>query len=172
MHSNRDADFDEFFRVVYPAAYRTAFRIVGERADAEDVSIEALTRAFVGWPKLRSLAHRDAWVMRVVINEALSQLRRRKRNAAADRQEHGQVRGPDDDAVAIRVTVVAALRLLPRRQREAVGLRYLADMSEADTADVLGLSTGTVKSHLHRATNALRVSLGDDAIKELLHGDG
>ena len=51
-------------------------------------------------------------------------------------------------------------------------MRYLADMSEADTADALGLSTGTVKSHLHRATQALRVSLGDDVIKELLHGDG
>jgi RNA polymerase sigma-70 factor (sigma-E family) len=171
MPSTRDADFDEFFRAVYPAVYRAALRIVGDGGDAEDAAIEALTRAFVRWPRLRSLPHRDAWVMRVVINEALSQLRRRKRSAAADRQDDGQVLGTDD-ALATRLTLVAAVSLLPRRQREAIGLRYLADMSEADTADVLGLSTGTVKSHLHRATHALRVSLGDDVIKELLHGQG
>jgi len=171
MGSTRGADFDEFFRAVYPAVYRTALRILGDRGDAEDAAIEALTRAFVRWPRLRSLPHRDAWVMRVVINEALSQLRRRRRTAALGRHDERQALG-SDDAAANRVTLVAALRLLPRRQREAIGLRYLADMSEADTADVLGLSAGTVKSHLHRATQSLRVSLGDDVIKELLHGEG
>jgi RNA polymerase sigma-70 factor (sigma-E family) len=170
MRSTRETDFDEFFRAVYPVVHRAAFRIVVDRGDAEDAAIEALTRAFVRWPRLRSLPHRDAWVMRVVINEALSQLRRRKRSAAADRHEGRRVVGTDD-ALATRVSLVAALTLLPRRQREAIGLRYLADMSEADTALALGLSTGTVKSHLHRATNALRVALGDDVIKELLHDD-
>ena len=169
MSATRDADFDEFFRAIYPAAYRAALRIVGDRGDAEDVAIEALTRAYVRWPKLRSLAHRDAWVMRVVINEALSQLRRRRRATAGG--HHDARRAPTDDALATRVTLVAAVSLLPRRQREAIGLRYLADMSEADTADALGLSPGTVKSHLHRATNTLRVALGDDVIKELLHDD-
>jgi RNA polymerase sigma-70 factor (sigma-E family) len=171
MPSTRDTDFDEFFRAMYPAVYRAAVRIVGDGGDAQDASIEALTRAFVRWPRLRSLPHRDAWVMRVVINESLSQLRRRKRGAAADRHHDRPVFGTDD-ALATRVTLVAAVSLLPRRQREAIGLRYLADMSEADTADALGLSAGTVKSHLHRAMRSLRVSLGDDTIRELLHGDG
>ncbi len=170
MRSTRDADYDEFFRSMYPAAYRAALRIVGDRGDAEDASIEALTRAFVRWPSLRTLPHRDAWVMRVVINEALTQLRRRKRSAAADRHQ-GRPAPGSDDALATRVSLVAALTLLPRRQREAIGLRYLADMSEADTALALGLSIGTVKSHLHRATHALRGALGDDVIKELLHDD-
>jgi RNA polymerase sigma-70 factor (ECF subfamily) len=169
MRSIRDADFDEFFRAVYPAVYQAALRIVGDRGDAEDAAIEVLTRAFVRWPTLRSLPHRDAWVMRVVINEALSQLRRRRRTAPLGRQEEAL---GTDDAAANRVTLVAALGLLPRRQREVIGLRYLADMSEADTADALGISTGTVKSHLHRATQSLRVSLGDDVMKELVHGEG
>jgi RNA polymerase sigma factor (sigma-70 family) len=65
-----------------------------------------------------------------------------------------------EDAVLLRVTLAEALRELPPRQRDAVVLRYLVDMSEADVANALGVAPGTVKSHLNRAVTRLRTALG------------
>ncbi len=64
------------------------------------------------------------------------------------------------DTVATRLAVLAAVNGLPRRQREVVALRYLADLSEAEVAACLGVATGTIKSHLHRGISTLRVQLG------------
>jgi RNA polymerase sigma factor (sigma-70 family) len=70
------------------------------------------------------------------------------------------------ESVALRQALVAALRRLPTRQREAVVLRYLADMSEADVGLALGIRQGTVKTHLHRGLAALRVLMGRDLKEE------
>jgi RNA polymerase sigma factor (sigma-70 family) len=64
-----------------------------------------------------------------------------------------------DDEVATRLALAHALRALPARQRNVVVLRYLADMSESETADLLGIAPGTVKAHLHRALKRLREQL-------------
>ena len=64
----------------------------------------------------------------------------------------------------LRRTLVQALLRLPRRQREAVALRYLVDLPEREVASVLGLSTGTVKTHLHRGLAALRTVLGPESL--------
>jgi RNA polymerase sigma factor (sigma-70 family) len=64
------------------------------------------------------------------------------------------------DAAVTRLALAQALRRLPRRQRDVVVLRYLADLSEADVAESLGVSAGSVKQHAHRAVNALRRALG------------
>jgi RNA polymerase sigma factor (sigma-70 family) len=167
MTARRADDFDEFFRRVYPRLLTATTRIAGDVGVAEDAAIEAMTKAFVRWPKVRSLPHCDAWVLRVAINETLRYMRRdRIRTAAPPTAILGAT-----DTVAVHVALVAAVSLLPRRQREAVGLHYLSDLSEADTASALGLRGGTLKSHLARARRSLRVSLGDDLVKELLHAD-
>jgi RNA polymerase sigma factor (sigma-70 family) len=168
MNAHRGEDFEEFFRRVYPSVLRATIRVAGATGVAEDAAIEAMTKAFVRWPRLRSLPYRDAWVLRVAINETLRQLRRdRVRDLVVS---SGAVAGPAD-AVAIRLVVVAAVARLPRRQREAIGLRYLGDRSEADTAAAMGVSGGTLKSHLDRARRSLRASLGDELVKELLRAD-
>jgi DNA-directed RNA polymerase specialized sigma24 family protein len=64
------------------------------------------------------------------------------------------------DVAILRVTLAQALRALPARQRDAVVLRYLVDMSEDGVAQTLGVAPGTVKSHLHRAVTRLRTTLG------------
>jgi len=76
-----------------------------------------------------------------------------------------------DDAVAVHVALVQALRLLSGRQRDVIVLRYLADMSEAEVARTLGVSSGAVKTHVHRGLARLRSALGrDDQNEEVLLG--
>ncbi len=168
MSKRRGEDFDAYFRELYPRACRAARRVTGDEGFAEDAALEALTRAFVRWPTLRALPYRDAWVLRVAINEALGQLRRRGRGSTRLPSTRSDTPDSLEDVLTTRLALAAALRQLPRRQREAIELRYLADLSEDDTAAALGVSNGAVKSHLHRAAKSLRLVLDKDLLQELL----
>lgn len=149
-----DEDFELAFDRLLGLAYRHARRLVGDPGLAEDLAAEALARALARWPKIRSYEFLDAWVLRVVTNLAIAAFATRTPTPA-----DAVVVGPDDVAV-LRVTLAQALRALPARQRDAVVLRYLVDMSEYDVAQTLGVAPGTVKSHLHRAVTRLRAQLG------------
>ncbi len=145
--------FELAFADLYRLAYRVAFRILGDRSDAEDVAQEALARAALRWSRLHERP--EGWVCRVASNQAIDRYRRRLR------QPQSRL-GPVaiDERLGERADLVAALRKLPRRQREVVVLRYLADFSEADVAVALGCSVGTVKSQASRGLTALRNHLG------------
>lgn len=151
-----DDGFEEAFDALFAAARRIAVRLVGSGAAADDVAAETLSRAYARWSKVRDLDYREAWVMRVAANVALDVLRRSRRPLPAPAATE------DDpaDAAVTRVALAHALRRLPRRQRDVVVLRYLADLSEADVAESLGVSAGSVKQHAHRAIDALRRTLG------------
>jgi RNA polymerase sigma factor (sigma-70 family) len=154
MTDERGSDgFDEAFRALYPQARSVALRILGSVADAEDAAAEGLARALVDWGRVGSLPHRDAWILRVTINVAIDAARRRGRS-------HPEVVDVEntDDATVLRLTLVAALAQLPRRQREAVVLRHLAGLPEQDVAAALGVSQNTVKKHLQRGMARLRSS--------------
>jgi RNA polymerase sigma factor (sigma-70 family) len=150
-------DFDDAFAVLYPRARKVALRILESVPDAEDAAAEALARALVRWKRLGQLAHREAWVLRVTANVAIDAARRRQ---VAPPLEARTVNG--DDQVVLRLTLVAALAALPRRQREAVVLRHLAGFSEAEVCDALGVSQNTVKKHLQRGMARLRAGLTSD----------
>ena len=143
------------FPALFPKAKRVAYRVVGNAAVAEDVAAEALARAYAHWERIEALPWMEGWVLRVAANLALDAARRRRPMLDAppclDRE----------DAIATRLAMVAALTHLPRRQREAIALYYLAGLPAEEVAQVLGLSAGTVKSHLHRGLVALRRRLGD-----------
>ena len=150
-----DASFEELFDARFHKAESVAQRIVGDRALAEDIAAEAFARAYARWPSLRTHPGREGWVVRVAANLAIDATRRR-RPVLADSPppDHG-------DAVALRLALAAALRALPVRQRSVVVLRYLADLSESDTAAALRISEGSVKTHLHRGLARLRRELGE-----------
>ena len=146
--------FDDAFEGLAVLAHRVAYRILGSQEDAEEVAQEALARAYVRWSRVSRYA--EPWVARVATNLALG----RWRKAHARRRTDLVVVADPADA-ALRVDLVELLGRLPRRQREVVVLRYLADRSEQETADALGCSLGTVKQHAHRGLAALRASLTD-----------
>ncbi len=147
--------FHQVFDRTLPVAERIAFRITGDHAVSEELAAEALTRLYVSWWRLSSTSHREAWVLRVTTNLAIDVVRRRRRQIAVD---FGASTTPDD-AVLVRMALAEALSRLPNRQRQVVVLRYLSDLSETDVAVALGVSVGSVKTHLHRALAALRASL-------------
>jgi RNA polymerase sigma-70 factor (sigma-E family) len=148
-----EAEFDRLFA----RAFAVARRLTGDAASAEDIAAEALTRTFVHWGRVRRFEHRDAWVARVATNLAIKSLRRAAPAPGA------VVADPSDEA-ALRLALVDALGHLPRRQREAVALRYLADLSVDEVARTLGVSTGTVKQSVHRALRTLRDRMGPDLV--------
>ena len=146
--------FTEAFDGLYLGAYRTAYRLLGNRQEAEDVAQEACARACLRWSRLDDPA---AWVARVSANLALDRWRRLQ-TAAKHRAEPIALMASED---ARRIDLHRALATLPERQRQVIVLRYLADLSEEQTAAALGCAAGTVKSHASRGLAALRGALGE-----------
>lgn len=150
-------NFDDEFDELASLAYRTAFRILGSRGDAEDIAQDTLAKALVRWSRVQG--HARAWVCRVAMNESIGVLRHRKR-----RRRFGDTQGSpaSADTDIERLDLQRALLALPERQRDVLALRYLADLSESDVAHALGISVGTVKTHAHRALSTMRSRMADD----------
>ena len=149
--------FEDRFAVLAALGYKVAYRLTGDRAESEDLAQEALARAYLRWRKVA--AYDEAWVARVTTNLAIGRWRKHRRVVVTGTGEPAFGRFPAPAAGADpldRIELVRVLRSLPRRQREAVALRYLADLPEADVAAWLGCSVGTVKTHTHRGLAALR----------------
>lgn len=145
--------FSAAFPELYALSYQVAFRVLGDRGDAEDVAQEALARTVLRWARLASRPH--GWVVRVSVNLAIDQYRRRRRAPVLGVGGAGAT----DEHAAERLDLARALRALPRRQRQVLVLRYLADWSEREVARELGCSTGAVKAYGSRGVQALRRDL-------------
>ena len=160
----REQRFRAAYVELFPLAFRVAVRLVGDVSTAEDVAAEALARAYARWEHVENLPYRDAWVLRVASNVAIDVTRRRRRRVAPV----AVAEADPSDAAATRVALVAALRALPDRQRDVVVLRYLSDLPEEAVAASLGISAGTVKTHLSRGLTSLRRLLGDEHGRALI----
>jgi RNA polymerase sigma-70 factor (sigma-E family) len=159
---DREESVAALFQEQYRPLLRVAALLVDERDVAEELVQEAFARLQRAWP-LRDADAAPAYLRSTVLNLARSRLRRRL--VASRRGPHaiGDAPGADEQALLRddQRAVLAAVRELPRRQRECVVLRYYADLSEAEIASALGISTGSVKSHTSRAMAALGGRLED-----------
>jgi len=151
--------FDDFYESYFDRVGRALVLAGADRDQARDAAQEAFTRALRRWRKVRDMDRPDGWVYVVAMNLLRDTWRRTAR--------HGE-RGPAPDdgvdntsAVATRLSVREAIATLPPRQRQAVVLRYLADLPLADVADAMGCATGTVKATLHQAMQSMRIELDD-----------
>jgi RNA polymerase sigma factor (sigma-70 family) len=163
--TNRDADFSAWFDQILPSVLRLSRRATASAAEAEDVTSEALARAYADWPKIRDLPHRDGWVLRTAANLSIDVARRHARSpwrkaGALNRGEVPSRQSSIEEIVVNRMAVTAAMSRLPHRQREAVALRYLGDFTIAETAELMGLGTETVRTHLARGLAAMRSARG------------
>ena len=150
------ADFADRFQELYGVGYRAAYGVLGDRAEAEDCAQEALARALVRWDRVHGYA--PAWVARVSVNLALDRIRARKRLESSRPAQVSE--GSSYDLADRRRDLGIALAALPRRQREAIVLRYLVDLPEAETAGAMGCTIGTIKSTVARGLDRLRAEMG------------
>jgi RNA polymerase sigma-70 factor (sigma-E family) len=156
--SSRDEEFGEFMRDRASPLHQTAYLLCGDWHLAHDLVQDTLVKAYEHWPRVRQADSPDAYVRRILLNEARVRWRRRARTAPVSRFPEGrEPTAPDvTDEVARRAGLWQALHALPLRQRATIILRYLEGMSERETAAVLGCSEGTVKSQSARALGTLR----------------
>ena len=155
-----DPSFTEFVEGHSAGLLRTAYLLTGDRGHAEDLLQTALLRTLRRWSHAREAP--VAYTRQVLVNlsrDRLRRLRRRPREQPLP-DDPESLRGTDGRSAASGVTsrrvVVAALAQLPLRQRQVVVLRFFDDLSVEQTAQLLGFSTGTVKSYTSRALARLR----------------
>ena len=154
-----EEEFAEFAAASAPRLRRAAFLLCGDWHTAEDLAQTALAKVFVSWRKVRRQDAAHAYASRTLVNCYLADKRRRRSTEILT----GQL--PDSPAMLpapeTRMVVLDALATLPPRSRAVVVLRYWADLSVDQAADVLGCSPGTVKTLGARALDKLRAVLGD-----------
>lgn len=155
------ASFIALYRAQRLSMVRLAAFLVGDLHVAEDVAQDAFTGLHARWHRLRDERSAVAYLRRAVVNTSRSVLRRRRTARMYIWPVAGEQPGADTTVLAAdeHQRLREALQRLPRRQREVLVLRYWAELSEAEIADTLGISTGTVKSTASRAVQALDTAL-------------
>lgn len=160
MSSAGELGFDEFMQARWPALYRTAYLLTGDRHRAEDLLQDALARTCVRWGSIRDKGAADAYVRQAMVRQMSSQWRRRGRELPTEQlPDPGHAGGLDVRADYL--DLWAEIRRLPPRMRATLVLRYVEDLTEEATARELGCSVGTVKSQTHHALKRLRAALPD-----------
>ena len=153
----RDADFTAYLRARQGALLRTAYLLTGDVHTAEDVLQTSLAKLYLAWERVRERGATDAYVRRIMVNETTSLWRRgwKRREHVADGVPEPP---PQLDAYdeGLGAEVWDLVQSLPRRARAVVVLRYYEQLTEAEVADTLGISVGTVKSQCSRSLAALR----------------
>jgi RNA polymerase sigma-70 factor (sigma-E family) len=151
MDSRTEATFTEFVRGRWSTLVRLGYGLTGDQRLAENLARAALAKAYASWPRVIRAGGPDVYVRRTMLNASHGRFRRRRARAPAE-----------DDRSAL----MTALLRLPAGQRSVVLLRYWMDMTEAEVAEALGCSVGSVKSQASRALAKLRIS--EDLAEEIL----
>jgi RNA polymerase sigma-70 factor (sigma-E family) len=154
-------DFDQFVARHVDDLVRTAYLIVWDEAEAEDLVQECLLKVARRWPRIRRLESPRAYARRVLVNLALDGARGRARRRSELESEAREIPIAVDPLPGIdtRAELLNALGQLPARQRTVLVLRYFNDLTEAQVAEVLGCAPGTVKSNASRGLARLREAL-------------
>ena len=164
------ADFEQFVTASSDALLRTAYLVVWDPVEAEDLVQECLLAVARRWPRVRGMDHPHAYARRVLINLALDGAKRRtrRRQELVGDDAATLTAVPDEssarrlNAIGVRAELIAALATLPPRQRAVLVLRYFEDLSEAQVAELLGCSVGTVKSTASRGLTRLQAALSPE----------
>ncbi|WP_430499869.1 SigE family RNA polymerase sigma factor [Micromonospora trifolii] len=158
-----EEQFREFVAARSAALLRTAYLLTGDWATAEDLLQTALTKTYLAWKRLGGIEAVEPYARRVMVNTSTSWWRRRWHGERPTEVLPERAGVDEIEQQLDRDLLWRHLRELPNRQRAVLVLRYYEDMSEAQTAAMLDISPGTVKSQASRALATLRRRLGADA---------
>ena len=164
--SDSEPDFADFMAARWAPLYRTAYLLTGERHEAEDLLQTVLARTCVRWGSIRDKRSAEAYVRQGLVREVQRTWRRRAREVVTDDlPDAGHAGGLAFHADHL--VLWQEIRRLPPRMRATLVLRYFEDLTEAQTAEALGCSVGSVKSQTHHAMARLRAALPDlELVKE------
>jgi RNA polymerase sigma-70 factor (sigma-E family) len=160
----RDAEYADFVRSQTRALLRAAYLLTGDQHLAEDLVQEALARTHRAWDRLRHTEHATAYARKVMYHAQVSSWRRRRIAEVlpgTGLEQHGGWVDDLADAAAQRVMLRRALLALSPKQRSVIVLRYFEDHTEAEAAQLLGISVSTVKTQCARGLERLRMLLPD-----------
>jgi RNA polymerase sigma-70 factor (sigma-E family) len=159
MDATADAEFSDFMHGRWSGLVRLSFGLTGDLQLAEDLAQTAFARAYASWGRVRKADDPDAYLRRIVVNANRSRFRRlRVGEVLTGTLPDLASAGGSADQQGERAALVAALMQLPYGQRAAVVLRYWLDLTETETAAILGCSVGNVKSQASRALAKLRTN--------------
>lgn len=161
------SSFADVYNAHHRRAVRLAWLLTGDPHAAEDAVAEAMTKVWRQWDKGR-VDDVGPYLRRAVVNQVRSRGRRKVLERREAGKRHGDARGVrlHDEDIADRDEIWRALNELPPRQRQTIVLRYYEDLSEADTAEILGVSVGTVKSQVSRGIARMRDLVGEPTAPE------
>jgi RNA polymerase sigma-70 factor (sigma-E family) len=158
----READYAQFVRTRTHALLRSAYLLTGDQHLAEDLVQEALARTHRAWLRLERPEHAEAYARRVMYNAQVSFWRRQRiAEVLPGDVEPGRPADDPAEATVRRLTLRRALLTLSARQRAVIVLRYFEDHTEAEAAQLLGVSVSTVRTQTGRALDRLRTLLPD-----------
>ena len=155
MESEQEASFTRWASDRQLALMRTALLLTGDHHRSEDLVQDALAKVAARWSRLRDEAP-EAYARQIIVRTNISWWRKQRREVVADPGDRAVAAA--DPSVDRRMLLDHALARLTARQRSVVVLRYYDDLSERETADLLGVSVGTVKSTTHDALRRMRES--------------
>lgn len=155
-------EFCEFVSSRSAALFRVAYLILGDYQLAQDLVQESLAKTYVAWPRLHEVSNAEAYTRKVIASTAISWRRRRSFHERPAEYLRDEAQADAAAAQAVHDVLWACLRELPPRQRAAIVLRHYVDLSEAQTAEAMGCSVGTVKSSVSTGLAKLRARIGPD----------
>ncbi len=152
-----DPGFRDYVQARSRSLLRTAYLLTGNLADAEDLVQSALAKTFLAWDRIEDRGALDGYVRRAMVNTHISWWRRRRVEEFPTDEIPDQAVVDHSVNSDLQESLRRAVDRLPQRMRAAIMLRFYDDMTEAEVAEVLGVSLGTVKSTVSRAVAKLRI---------------
>jgi RNA polymerase sigma-70 factor (sigma-E family) len=158
MDSLAEQEFRQYVAARQGSLFRIAMLLTGHHEDAKDLLQTALIKLALHWTRLASSGSADAYVRKILYHQQVSRWRSRRHRLEYATAYPPDIRTTGDLATetTLRLTLDGVLRLLTKRQRAVVVLRYYEDLPESEVAEILGCSVGTVRSQAHRSLARLR----------------
>jgi len=166
--------FDRWYLQSHPVLLSSLSVVAGDPDEAREATDEAFARALERWPRVKAMESPGGWVFRTALNV----MKRRARRQNLERRLLGRVAPEIESPMGWSVEVLDAVRALPERERIAIALRYIADLSTIQIAKTMGIAPGTVGSTLSAGRRRMAIALGDDPtdddavdLEEVLDGE-
>lgn len=167
--------FEHWYLRLHPVLLSSLSVVAGDPDEAREATDEAFARAIERWSRVRTMESPAGWVFRTALNV----MKRRARRRSFERRLLGRVAPEVESPLGWSVEVLDAVRALPERERVAIALRYVADLSTTQIAEVMRIAPGTVGSTLSAGRRRMAIALGDDLadvdvvdLEEVFDGEG